>query len=205
MELKIFTKDGSDGGLREVQLPHAVGDVALRNVLVAYQNNFRSGDAQAKTRAEVSGSGKKPYRQKGTGMARRGEKRSPICRGGGVTFGPRKRDYDVKLSKKQKRLALGGSLAIRAEEGSLSIVENFSLDFPKTKEFLRILARMGLNGKSVLMVDEHFSDEFALAARNVADVYMVDALTLNALDALNCEHILVSESALRVLLSRVAA
>jgi large subunit ribosomal protein L4 len=209
MELKFFKSDGSSGGVREVDLPTREGNggmVALRNVLVAYQNNFRQGDAQAKTRAEVSGSGKKPYRQKGTGMARHGERRSPIWSGGGVTFGPRRRDYSVKINKKLRRVALGRSFAMRAEEGSLTLVDRFSLERPKTKEFMCVLEKIVSTGADmVLLVDREFEQNVIMAARNIPHVHMVEARTLTAWEMCCCKKIVISESAMEVVLARIAA
>ncbi|MDR3316530.1 MAG: 50S ribosomal protein L4 [Puniceicoccales bacterium] len=205
MEVHVFKEDGSSGSPWQLDLPDCNSPATLRNALVAYQNNFRQGDAQAKTRAEVSGSGKKPYRQKGTGMARHGEKRSPIWSGGGVTFGPRRRDYTVKINKKQRRLALSNGLSLRAKDGSLFLIENLRLDTPKTKNFLALLRKMEIDGGSVLMVDDAFEDNVILAARNIPTVFMVEARTLSALDAFQCDRIILSKRAMDVVLSRIAA
>lgn len=194
--------------MRPVPLPSFEGDAGLstfHRVVVAYQRNARQGDAQAKTRAEVSGSGKKPYRQKGTGNARHGEKRSPIWSGGGVTFGPRRRDYTVKINRKVRLLALARGLANLATEGALLLVEAFpEPETPKTKDFLRTLRRMHGDGGPTLLVDEPFSETTALSARNLPQVFLAEARTLNAWDVARCSKLFVTERAMAALLARLA-
>jgi large subunit ribosomal protein L4 len=208
MDLHCFRSDGEKVGMRSIPLPRFDGDAGLstfHRVVVAYQRNARQGDAQAKTRAEVSGSGKKPYRQKGTGNARHGEKRSPIWTGGGVTFGPRKRDYGIKINRRVRLLALARGLVHLATEGALCLVESFAApDRPRTKDFLQALRRIQGDGRCVLLVDEPFEETTVLSARNLPQVLLSRACTLNAWDVACCSRLLVTERAMAVLLTRMA-
>lgn len=209
MELCCYGPDGEEVGMRLVSLPRLDGNfglAAFHRVVVGYQRNARQGDAQAKTRSEVSGSGKKPYRQKGTSMARHGEKRSPIWTGGGVVFGPRHRDHGVKINRKARLLALAKGLNVLAADGSLLLVEGFAVpERPKTRDFLRTLRRLRLeDNNSVLLVDESFAKTTELSARNLPQVSMVEARTLNAWDVARCEKLVASERAMAVLSRRMA-
>jgi large subunit ribosomal protein L4 len=210
MELLCFESDGSASGSREVPWPifdDSKNATTFRNVVVAYQNNARQGDAQAKTRAEVSGSGKKPYRQKGTGMARHGERRSPIWVGGGVTFGPRKRDYSTKINRRMRRSALLFGLSFHANAGSLLVLKNFPIDMsPKTRGFSKLLETLAVDGDaSILLVDEPFDHHVVLAARNIPNVFFSEAHAMNALDLAYCKKVIVSERAIDALLLRTDA
>lgn len=192
---------------QDIALPEFDGEkgvAALRDVLLFYRRNYRLGTAAAKNRGQVSGSGKKPYRQKGTGMARHGEKRSPIWRGGGVVFGPTGRDYSVKINKKVRQLALGRTVFDHLQEKTITFVDEFALDAPKTSEMVKFLSNFGFqDGETVLLVDMNFSPEVILAARNLPNVFMMDAASLNAWDMCYCNQILMSENGLRVLEERL--
>ena len=209
MEVDFFSVDGLRQGRRSFDLPDVdVREASgmLRAVLLAYRNNFRQGDASTKSRAEVSGSGKKPYRQKGTGMARCGEKRSPIWRGGGVVFGPSRRSYEVKVNVKMRRKALNASLLAGAGDGNLVLVEGFpTFSVPKTKDAVAWLNNFDVaSERTILLVDSDFSRSLALSLRNVRNVYMVEANTLNAMDVAAGSKMLISERALEILRSRVS-
>jgi large subunit ribosomal protein L4 len=209
MRVKFFRKDGEEGGAREIaQLSETLlqkGLGGLRNALVAYQNNFRQGNAQAKTRAEVSGSGTKPYRQKGTGLARHGEKRSPIWSGGGVTFGPRKRNYYVKINRKLRRQALIQGLTLCAQDQSLFLVEQLEAATRKTKNFVAFLEKFGIRRDPVLLVDETFNPDVILAARNIPHVFMVDARSLSAWEVACSKKLIITERGMEVLMGRLGA
>lgn len=206
MKLKIYSSDGSSIEEKEFDnIPTFEGDMgerALKDCIIAIQANMRQGNACAKTRAEKSGTGKKPWRQKGTGMARHGSKRSPIWVGGGVAHGPRPRDYSQKLNKKVKRLGLSRAMFDCVTEGSLALIEHFDISEPKTKLFNEVISKISKKG-SILIVDEFFKDDILLAARNIPSVHIIDADSLNAWDLVRHQTILVSEKGFESLLKRV--
>lgn len=160
-------------------------------------NNGRQGTASAKTRAEVSGGGRKPYRQKGTGRARAGSTRSPLWRGGGVIFGPKPRDYSTKMNRKERRLALRTALQSRVED--LIVVEDFAsqLSRPKTKELVAAMTRWGVGaGEKALLIVGDRDDNVYLSARNVPTLKLIGASGLNVYDLLNADKIIATASAL---------
>ena len=171
----------------------------VHRALVRQANNERQGTASAKTRAEVKGGGRKPWKQKGTGRARAGSIRSPLWRGGGVIFGPKPRDYSTKMNRKERRLALRTAFQSRATE--MVVVEDFDTQLaqPRTKELTAALARWGVQaGQKTLLVvaDVNESENVFLSARNIATVKLISAVGLNIFDILNSDHIVVTKSAL---------
>jgi large subunit ribosomal protein L4 len=207
MKLKLFSSDFSSCSEGEIPgfnfFDDEKGVVALKQYLVSFGANLRQGNACAKDRGDVSGSGKKPYRQKGTGMARHGSKRSPIWSGGGVVFGPKPRDYSQKINKRIKRLALARAISDKAASGELVIVEKLTVPTPKTKPFDEMLGRVFVRG-SVLFVDENFEDNFILASRNIGRVFMVDSHSLNAFDVVRHGNIIISGGAVGTIVERLA-
>lgn len=190
----------------QISLPRLEGSKglqALRDVVLAYQRNFRLGLASTKSRGAVSGSGKKPYRQKGTGMARHGEKRSPIWRGGGVVFGPHPRNFYGKIDKKLRRLALLRSLSDCMGENRLVIVGKLELPEPRTKLMVEFLKNLSLGDGKILFSDVGFEDNFALALHNLPRVFAVEANSLNALDVVLCDRIVFSVEGLSALENRL--
>ncbi|MDR3144572.1 MAG: 50S ribosomal protein L4, partial [Puniceicoccales bacterium] len=159
MKIKFYSNDFSSHSEAEVDglrvLDGAKGVIALKQYLVSIAANMRQGNACAKDRGDVSGSGKKPYRQKGTGLARHGSKRSPIWEGGGVVFGPKPRDYSQKINRNIKRLALMRALSDKIIDGGLFVIEKLTFGSPKTKLFAKML-RAAFGDESVLFVDESF-------------------------------------------------
>lgn len=169
----------------------------VHRALVRQRTNVRQGTASSKTRAEVRGGGRKPWRQKGTGRARAGSNRSPLWRGGGVIFGPKPRDFNVKMNRKERRLALRTALQSRAED--LVIVENFAAKFsqPKTKELVSALSRWGIKqGKQVILILSDISNDVYLSARNVSYLKLLKADSLNVYDLLAAEKIVTTPEAL---------
>lgn len=178
------------------------GRQAVHDVIVAMQANRRSGSANTKTRGEVSGTGKKPFRQKGTGRARQGGNNPPHHCGGGVAFGPKPRDYSKKVNAKVKALAFSRALYDRATAGELAVIEQFQLAQPKTKLMSEVVNRIAPKGK-ILLVDAPFSAEAARAARNIERVSLQEAAELNTLDLAQYSKIVVSTTALESIIARI--
>ena len=169
----------------------------VHRALVRQMANARQGNASTKTRAEVRGGGRKPWRQKGTGRARAGSIRSPLWRGGGVIFGPKPRDYEVKMNRKERRLALRTALLSRASD--MIVVEDFAeqLSRPKTKELTAAIARWGIEpGAKVLLILLERAETVYLSARNVANLKLISASQLNVYDLLNADKIVTTASAI---------
>lgn len=169
----------------------------VHRALVRQTRNARQGNACTKTRAEVRGGGRKPWRQKGTGRARAGSIRSPLWRGGGVIFGPKPRDYDIKMNRKEKRLALRTAFQSRADE--LKVVEDFTdkLPRPKTKELLGAIARWGIDPTAKILLILPQKDEMVyLSARNIANLQLIWANQLNIVDLLTADYIVATSSAI---------
>ncbi|MBG0742279.1 MAG: 50S ribosomal protein L4 [Cylindrospermopsis raciborskii KL1] len=172
----------------------------VHRALVRQMTNSRQGTASTKTRAEVRGGGRKPWRQKGTGRARAGSIRSPLWRGGGVIFGPKPRDFNIKLNRKERRLALRTAFVSRRED--LIVVEEFTdqLQRPKSKELVAALARWGATAeqKTLLILSEigQSTETISLSARNVENIKVIAADQLNVFDLLHADKIIVTSSAL---------
>jgi large subunit ribosomal protein L4 len=169
----------------------------VHRALVRQMNNARQGNASSKTRAEVRGGGRKPWRQKGTGRARAGSIRSPLWRGGGVIFGPKPRDYSTKMNRKERRLALRTAFDSRLED--TIAVENFGqvLDRPKTKEITEALKRWGIEpGAKVLLILSEIPDNIYLSVRNISNVKLLKATNLNIYDVLDAQKIVITTDAL---------
>ncbi len=177
------------------------GKQAVHEVVVALQANRRSGTACAKTRSEVAASGKKPWRQKGTGRARAGSASSPVWVGGGVVFGPRPRDYSKRVPKKVKRLAFRKALTERLSSGDILVVENLVVERPKTKDFVSWLATQ-VEAKRVLVIGKAFDTNTFLAARNVKNAQLVTADSVNTEQLLAYPKILVTQEGLEELAKR---
>jgi large subunit ribosomal protein L4 len=169
----------------------------VHRALVRQMNNARQGTASTKTRSEVSGGGRKPWRQKGTGRARAGSSRSPLWRGGGVIFGPKPRDYSVKMNRKERRLALRTAFQSRIED--LIVVQDFAenLSRPKTKELVQAMSRWGIEPDSkVLLIVAERNDNVYLSARNIEKLRMISANNLNIFDILAADRIVATQSAI---------
>ena len=181
------------------------GTQAVHDVFVAMRANRRSGTASTKTKATVSGSGKKPYKQKGTGRARAGYMSSPIRVGGGVVFGPHPRDYSKKTSKSLRRLALRKALSSRIVAGDVHVTNNFKVEEIKTKSFIKLMSEnLPSGGRNVLVVGDSFDEGTYKAGRNFQPVQMVTAADLNVEQLLRYEKILITRSALEKLIARTS-
>jgi len=167
----------------------------LHEVVVMQLANRRRGTHDTKTRAEVSGGGRKPWRQKGTGRARHGSIRSPIWRGGGIVFGPHPRDYGYRVPKKVRRLALKSALAGKVREGNLVVLDEFRLSEPKTKEALRVLSRFGAAGGALVVAAEP-DPVVKSAVTNIQGVKFLPVGNLNLYDLLRYPKLLITRAAL---------
>ena len=206
MKLKTFKSDGTSNGKKEFAVPTFEGEKgiqAIKEVVIAIRANKRYGTASTKTRAEVRGGGKKPFRQKGTGMARQGSNRSPIMVGGGVAMGPKPRDYSKKVNKKVKALAFQRALFDRAVDDSLVVIAAFKVAEAKTKLFVGVLKQIVPERGSILIVDSEFTEEVILAARNIAAVDLEAAAYLNTLQLSLYGTIVVTKAALTILMQRM--
>ncbi|ACB73516.1 50S ribosomal protein L4 [Opitutus terrae] len=205
MKLTVFSPDATKSTEQDFTLPTFEGDKglqAVKEVIVAINANNRQGTHSTKTRGEVRGGGKKPWRQKGTGRARAGSIRSPLWGGGGVVFGPKPRDYSKKINAKVKQLAFSRALFDRASAGEIAVIEAFDSKATKTKAFNQILGRIAPKGK-VLLVDAPFAAEAARASRNLERVTLQEAAKLNTLDLAQYQKIIVSSKALEAIIARV--
>jgi len=168
----------------------------VHQAMVRQQANARQGTASTKTRSEVSGTTRKLYRQKHTGMARAGSRRSPLRRGGGITFGPKPRSYRQAMPKKMRQLALRCMLSTKAKDKELMVLERLELDEPKTKEMARILGVLGVDS-SALIVTKGAEGNVVKSARNLPRIKTSPADLLNIVDLLSCKMLLMTESAVR--------
>jgi large subunit ribosomal protein L4 len=202
--MKLDVKNWDNKVVGSVDLPDAifareVSQHLVWEVVRAYLASRRRGTHKVKGRSDVAGTGSKPWRQKHTGRARAGTRKSPLWRSGGVTHGPQPRSYAVKVNRKARRAALSGALSKRVAEGRLLVVDSLELDAPRTKEFLERLNQLGLAGEKVLLVDGLENLNLHLASRNRPEIKMLDATSLNAYEVLNHRWILASEPAVRSL------
>jgi len=207
MEVAVYNIKGEDTG-RKIVLDDAVFGLDLNEGnadhtvyldVKQYLANQRQGTHKSKERSEVSGSTRKLGRQKGGGGARRGDINSPLLRGGGTVFGPRPRDYRSKLNKKVKALARRLALSSKAADGHIVVVENFSFNAPKTKEYLNIAKSFKLDDKKVLLVMASVDRNVLLSVRNVPNALMAQAIDLNAYTVLNNDAIIMTEDSVAVI------
>ncbi len=171
-------------------------DGVLHNAIVKAQAGKRQGTHSTKTRSEVSGGGRKPWRQKGTGNARQGSIRAVQWVGGGIAFGPKPRDYSKKQNKKERRLALRSALSYKAIDNELVIVESLELTSSKTKEMLEVLNKLNLTNKKVLIVVNELNENLCLASRNLGNVKISLVEELNTFDVVSADNMLVTVDAL---------
>jgi large subunit ribosomal protein L4 len=188
--------------VRQTEVSDAVfavpfNEAVVHQVMVSLQANARQGTASTKTRGDVHGSTRKLYRQKGTGYARAGSKKSPLRRGGGITFGPHPRDYRQEIPRKMRRLALRCVLSAKAGEGELKVLDGFDFAEPKTKKMVEALAALGVES-TVLIVTPEPEENVIKSARNLAQIKTMPANVLNILDILSYKTLLMTEAAVRV-------
>jgi len=204
-KLTVINRDGKESG--KVDLPEdifkdRVNEEVLHQVTVMYQASLRQGQACVKERHEVSGGGKKPYKQKGTGRARAGSTRSPLWVGGGVVFGPKPRDFGYSLPKKIRKIALRESLKAKANDKNLHCLDDLTGTFEKTKEFAGILNGLKLRGKTLAILDGSDAS-VQKVSRNVAFLTQKRSQDVNAYDILRNKNIVVTKTALSNLIQRI--
>jgi large subunit ribosomal protein L4 len=185
-------------------ITNSKGEHAVHEVVVAMQAARRSGSANTKTKGEVNKSGRKPWRQKGTGRARAGNFASPIWRGGGVVFGPKPRDYSKKVSKSSRKLAFRKAFSSRVLAGDVLVVDTFAVPEPKTKQFLALLGEAVKESRKILVVGTSFDETTLLAARNVEKTQLSRAADLNTEQLLRYDKIVVTREALQTISERLA-
>jgi large subunit ribosomal protein L4 len=198
---KVDIKDWNNKKVGSVDLPDAIFAYPYKEHLIHeavrnYLATLRQGTHKTKTRSEVSGSGKKPFRQKGTGRARQGGNRPPIHRHGGTVFGPTPRDYSYKMNAQEKKNALKSALSQRVKEGNLVLVNDLSVEEPKTKTLAAKVAKIGVDKGKALIVDSFENTNAVLASRNNPKLQFVDPSNVNVYDVVNSRYIVLSQAAL---------
>jgi len=196
----VDIKDWNNKKVGSVDLPEEIFGYPYKEHLIHeavrnYLASLRQGTHKTKTRAEVSGSGKKPFRQKGTGRARQGGNRPPIHRHGGTVFGPTPRDYSYKMNTKEKKNALKSALSQRVKEGKLFLLNAITLEEPKSKSLAEKVAKIGVDGKA-LIIDSLENTNAVLASRNNPKLQFVDAGNINVYDVVNSRYVVLSQAAL---------
>jgi large subunit ribosomal protein L4 len=205
MKLTVKDTKGNNQGEFEVTFPlieDGAGTQAVHDAVVAYAAAQRMGTACTKNVGEVAGTNKKPWRQKGTGRARAGSFQSPLWRGGGVVFGPKPRDFTKKISRNTRQLALRKALTERLRAGDVLLVDDLKLASPKTKEFLGVVAALGLKG-TALFVSPAADKNLTLAARNVDNVALRTSETLNTYDVLRSDKLVFTRGAFEQIEARL--
>src|SRR5438270_10748041 len=206
MKLTVKDTKGKDQGELEVKFPlveDGKGTQAVHDTVVDYHATQRMGTASTKTMGEVAGSGKKPWRQKGTGRARAGSFASPLWRGGGVVFGPKPRDFGKKVSRKTKALALRKALSERLRAGDVVLVDDLKLGSARTKEFIGVLSALELKG-SALIVSQSSDKNLTLASRNVPNVALTTSESLNTYDVLRPDKLVFTRGAFEKVEARLS-
>jgi len=206
--LKLFDKAGAAAGGYEVAdglLTLDRGAQAVKDVVTATMNARRAGTASTLSKGEVAGSGKKPWKQKGSGRARVGTKRNPIWRGGGVAFGPKPRDFGQKVNRKVVQLAFRKALSDKIAGGGIVVVEEFGFSEIKTKPVADLLKKLGVADKTVLMLDREVTDILALSARNLPNVMVEHVAGLDVYSILRFHTIVVTRAAMEGVKARLVA
>lgn len=202
MKLNVLKKDGSKGTTITVDdtvFGIKPNESVVHQAVIAELANGRQGTHASKNRSAVRGGGKKPFAQKGRGVARAGTIRSPIWKGGGVVFGPEPHGYDTKMPKKMRRLARRSVLSDKASAGNLIVVDEIVVDNGKTKEFIEILKVLSLEGKKLTILIAANNEKVFLAARNIPNIYVVQATSASTYDLLDCEVLLFEKAGLALL------
>jgi len=202
MQVDVLTIKGKKSG-RTVELPEEIFGIEPNNHVVylavkQYLAAQRQGTHKVKTRAEVQGASRKLHRQKGTGGSRKGNIRNPLYKGGGTIFGPKPHSYDIKLNRKVKDLAKMSALSYKAKENAIVVVEDITLDTPKTKGFMDILGHLKVGDKKIMFILPEYNDNIQLSVRNVPSVLSVLLSDVNTYDIVNSEVLVLTESAAKI-------
>ncbi|ARF14509.1 MULTISPECIES: 50S ribosomal protein L4 [Sporosarcina] len=197
-KVSVVSQTGSAVG--DIELNDAIfgiepNEAVLFEAIVQQQASLRQGNHKVKTRAEVAGGGRKPWRQKGTGRARQGSIRSPQWRGGGIVFGPSPRSYSYKMPKKVRRLALLSALSTKVAAEELIVLENLAFDAPKTKGFVKVLEDLSIT-KKALFVTADLEESVALSARNIPGISVISANGINVLDLVGHDQLVMTKAAI---------
>ena len=202
MKLDVLKIDGSKAG--NISADKTVFGIepnaaVVRQAVLAEMTNMRQGTHATKNRAKVRGGGKKPFKQKGRGVARAGTIRSPLWKGGGTVFGPEPHGYNHKLPKKVSRLARRSVLSNKAAEGKLVVVDDFTLTSHKTSDFISVLTKLDLQNKKITLLVTVMDENLDKASRNLRDVYLVDAAKVSTYDIIVCDTLVVDKASMTVL------
>jgi len=207
MKVDVYNKLGQSTG-RQVELPESIFGIEPNEHVIylavkQYLANRRSGTHKTLEKSEISGSTRKLHKQKGTGGSRKGSIKNPLFRGGARIFGPRPRNYGFKLNKKVKELAKYSALSAKVASNSIKVVEDFSMEAPKTKEYISFLKGFGLENKKSLLIMPELNDNIYLSSRNIQGAGLSDIASLNTYDIMNNSIILLSEKSVEALSNQI--
>ncbi|MCX5781998.1 MAG: 50S ribosomal protein L4 [Elusimicrobia bacterium] len=201
MDITLYNMSGKEKG--KIELPPVfdtkVSPTLLHEVIVGYLSNQRSGTHSTKTRGEVSGGGVKPWKQKGTGNARAGSIRSPLWRKGGITFGPKPRDYSQRVPKQKKRVTLNMALASKFKDGNIIVVDDIKIEEAKTKKVAEILKNLKIENNKVLLVGEKNEEKLKLATKNLPNFILSEVKNMNAYETMWADKIIFTANAIEQL------
>ena len=200
-KVSVYNMEGKEVGtmdLNDAVFGVEINEHLVHMAVVQQLANNRQGTQKAKTRSEVSGGGRKPWRQKGTGHARQGSTRSPQWTGGGVVFAPVPRDYSFKMNKKEKRAALKSALSDKVANGKLVVVDALTFDAPKTKEFAKVMANLNVNDKALVVLNDN-NENVVLSARNIPTVKTSLTNTINVYDVVNAKTLVLTQDAVKTI------
>lgn len=203
MKLTVYKTDGKSSG-KKVDLDDEIFGIEPNETLIyedvrRFLSNNRQGTAKTKERGEVRGGGRKAYRQKGTGMARRGSIRSPLLKGGGTVFGPKPRTYSVRMTKKMRRNARKSALSVKASAEAITVIQDFTYEEPKTKNILELLESFKLQDKKVLILTAETDLNVYKSARNIPNVNVLEAYKPSTYQILNADVLLIQKNGIEVL------
>ena len=199
--VSVYNMEGKEVGtieLNDAVFGVTVNEHLVHMAVVQQLANNRQGTQKAKTRSEVSGGGRKPWRQKGTGHARQGSTRSPQWTGGGVVFAPVPRDYSFKMNKKEKKAALKSALTDKVANGKLVVVDALTFDAPKTKEFAKVMANLNVNEKALVVLNNNDAN-VVLSAKNIPTVKTSLTNTINVYDIVNAKTLVLTQDAVKTI------
>jgi len=202
MKLDTYKLDGSkDSSVNADKTVFGIkaNQSVVHQAVNAELTNLRQGTHSSKNRANVRGGGKKPFKQKGRGGARAGTIRSPLWKGGGTVFGPSPHDYSLKMPKKMRNLARRSVLSNHFANKTIKVIEDFTIENPKTALFIKILKKLDLLGKKITILSSVYSENLYLSTRNIPNIYVVNALNASTYDIIDCEILLIDKAAIELL------